>query len=75
MYGIVIMSENIFKLKNHFVSTSTPTTNKLGDGISATYFQDLNCKQTRLRYTGNAFLGLQQRYFWQNVWNADYQGA
>ena len=36
-----MISENIFKLKNYFFSTGTPTTNKLDGGILATYFSEL----------------------------------
>ena len=35
------MFENIFKFKNYFLSTSTPTTNKLDDSILVKYFSGL----------------------------------
>ena len=35
------MFENIFKFKNYFISTGTPTTNKLDDGIPVTNLSGL----------------------------------
>ena len=35
------MSENIFKFKNYFFSTGTPTTKKLDDGILVICFSGL----------------------------------
>ena len=35
------MFENIFKFKNYFISTGTPTTSKLDDGIPVKIFSGL----------------------------------
>lgn len=49
MYRIekIIVSETFFKFNNYFVSTGTPTTNKLDDGTPLTQIQDFKYEYSK----------------------------
>ena len=45
----IIVSEKFFKFNNYFLSTDTPTMNKVDDGMPVTYFSGLQVLVLKLQ--------------------------